>query len=155
MSKSMKRVIAALEAAGLEADILEMANETRTAADAAREAECEIDQIAKSIIFQGMKSGRIFLFITAGGQRVDADKASKLAGEPLGRADASAVRSETGFAIGGVSPVGHLTAPTAFFDRSLLRFDKIYAAAGTPHHIFPIYSQKLLEISHAQLSDFI
>lgn len=151
----MKRVIAALEAAGIEADILEMANETRTAADAAREAECEIDQIAKSIIFQGMQSGRIFLFITAGGQRVDADKASKLAGEPLGRADATAVRSETGFAIGGVSPVGHLTAPTAFFDRSLLRFDKIYAAAGTPHHIFPIDSQKLLEISYAQLSDFI
>lgn len=155
MSKSMKRVIAALEAADVDVDILKMANETRTALDAAREAGCEIDQIAKSIIFQGSDSGRIFLFITAGGQRVDAVKASTLAGEPLGRADAAAVRAETGFAIGGVSPVGHLTALTAFFDKTLLRFDLVYAAAGTPHHIFPINPQKLLEISTSQLSDFI
>ncbi|MBT8460095.1 MAG: YbaK/EbsC family protein, partial [Boseongicola sp.] len=62
---------------------------------------------------------------------------------------------ETGFAIGGVSPIGQLTAPAAYFDETLLRFDVIYAAAGTPHHIFPIISQKLLEISASQLSDFV
>ncbi|SMX22443.1 YbaK/EbsC family protein [Boseongicola aestuarii] len=155
MSKSKKRVVAALEAAGLNADILHMANETRTAADAAREASCEIDQIAKSIIFGGHVTGKIVLFITAGGNQVDAEKASIVAGEPLGRADAAAVRAETGFAIGGVAPVGHLTPPRAFFDPTLLKSDVIYAAAGTPHHIFPISSQKLLEISGAQISDFI
>ena len=155
MSKSMKRVIAALEAVGHEVNIIAMANETRTAADAAREANCELDQIAKSIIFQGRNSGAIYLFITAGGQRVDAEKASRLAGEQLGRADAAAVRAETGFAIGGVSPIGHITAPSAFFDQTLLRFDVVYAAAGTPHHIFSIAPQKLFEISSSQLSDFI
>ena len=155
MSKSMKRVVAALQAAGLTPDVLPMANETRTAADAAREAGCKIDQIAKSIIFRGDITGKTILFITAGGNQIDAEKASIVAGEPLGRADAAVVRSQTGFAIGGVAPVGHLTPPRAFFDPTLLKFDVIYAAAGTPHHIFPISSQKLLEISGAQISDFI
>jgi prolyl-tRNA editing enzyme YbaK/EbsC (Cys-tRNA(Pro) deacylase) len=155
MSKSMKRVVAALQAAGLQADIHHMANETRTAADAAREAGCDIDQIAKSIIFRGEVTGKIVLFITAGGNHVDPDKASEVAGEPLGRADAAAVRSTTGFAIGGVSPVGHLTPPRSFFDPTLLRFDQIYAAAGTPHHIFSISSQDLLKISSSQIADFV
>ena len=155
MSKSMKRVKAALNDAGLDVQILHMANETRTAAAAAQEAGCEIDQIAKSIIFQGEDTGKIVLFITAGGNQVDPQKASVLVGEPLGRADAAAVRAETGFAIGGVSPVGHLVPPYAFFDESLLRFAVVYAAAGTPHHIFPIEPNQLLEISGSQASDFI
>lgn len=77
------------------------------------------------------------------------------ASDALGCADAAAVGAQTGFAVGGVAPVGHLKAPRAFFDLTLLKFDMIYAAAGTPHHIFPISSQKLLEISDAQISDFI
>jgi len=155
MSKSMKRVIAALQSAGLNAEVLHMANETRTAADAAREASCEIDQIAKSIILSSEVSGEIVLFITAGGNQVDITKASEVANEPLGRAKAAAVRAITGFAIGGVSPVGHLTPPRSFFDPTLLKFDQIYAAAGTPHHIFPISPHELLRISSSQVSDFI
>ena len=105
MSKSLKRVKAALADAGVTTQILEMAGETRTAADAAREAGCEIDQIAKSIIFRGEISGEVILFITAGGNQVDPVRANAVAGEPLGRADAGFVRDKTGFAIGGVAPI--------------------------------------------------
>ncbi len=155
MSKSLKRVIAALEAAGQTASITEMSNETRTAEAAAQEAGCSVDQIAKSIIFRGGTSGDAYLFVTAGGNRVDGAKAQALAGEPLGRADANFVRAETGFAIGGVAPIGHLNEPNTFFDLKLLEFDVIYAAAGTPRHIFPIYPRDLLEICNAQLSEFV
>lgn len=154
MSKSLKRVIAALHDAGIEADVMEMPGETRTAEDAAREAGCEIDQIAKSIIFQGEVSGDVILFITAGGNQVDSALASDVAGEPLGRADANVVRKVTGFAIGGVAPIGHLSAPRVFFDARLQDFDVVYAAAGTPRHIFPIDPTKLLIISKASLAQF-
>ena len=101
MSKSLNRIKAALAEAGVACNVLEMDGETRTAADAAREAGCEIDQIAKSIIFRGETTGEAVLFITAGGNQVDPARASALAGEPLGRADAAFVREKTGFAIGG------------------------------------------------------
>lgn len=154
MSKSLKRVIAALEAAGLPADILEMPGETRTATDAAKEAGCDVDQIAKSIIFQGSDSGRVYLFVTAGGNQVDPVKASDVAGEALRRADAGVVRKVTGFAIGGVAPIGHLTPSPVFFDPRLIEFTVIFAAAGTPRHIFPISGQELQRISGAKLSNF-
>ncbi len=155
MSKSLKRVKAALVAAGVNDDVMQMPNETRTAEAAAREAGCEVDQIAKSIVFRGEKSGEAVLFITAGGNRVDGTRAAELAGEPLGRADANFVRASTGFAIGGVAPIGHVNPSRAFFDKRLLDFDLVYAAAGTPQHIFPINPDKLRQISNAQDADFI
>lgn len=154
MSKSLKRVKAALAAAGIETEVMEMPGETRTAADAAREAGCEIDQIAKSIIFRGEESGCVVLFITAGGNRVDAAKASAVAGEPLGRADADFVREKTGFAIGGVAPLGHLTPSHIYFDPRLLDFDLVYAAAGTPRHIFPVSAARLAEVAGGPVVDF-
>lgn len=154
MSRSLKRVIAALEAAGLKPDVLEMPGETRTAAAAAQEAGCEIDQIAKSIIFQGQTSGEVVLFVTAGGNQVNPDLASTLANETLGRADPNVVRKVTGFAIGGVAPIGHLNPSRVFFDPRLLDFAVVFAAAGTPRHIFPVNPQDLLRISEAFLGDF-
>ena len=151
MSKSLARVEAALKDAGLAAEIREM-GDTRTAADAA--AGCEVDQIAKSIIFKGEDSGHVVLFLTAGGNRVDADKATALAGQPLGKADAALIRSETGFAIGGVAPVGHLTEIAAFIDPRLLEFDTVWAAAGTPRHVFAISPADLLRVSGARQADF-
>ena len=109
MSKSLRRVEQALAQAGVRADILEMSEGTRTAQDAARAAGCALDQIAKSIIFQASATGDAVLFITAGGNTVDAARASAVAGEPLGKADAGLIRAQTGFAIGGVAPIGHLT----------------------------------------------
>ena len=154
MSKSLKRVRAALQAAGLATEPLEMGSETRTAAQAAATAGCAIDQIAKSIIFQGADSGRIVLFITAGGRQVDPVRAATLAGEPLARADAAAVRAQTGFAIGGVAPVGHLTPVRAFLDPTLLGFETVWAAAGTPRHIFAAAPADLLRMSGAEVADF-
>lgn len=154
MSKSLKRVRATLENAGITPDIRETAL-ARTAADAATAIGCEIDQIAKSIVLRGETSGTALLFITAGGQQVDLEAAARCAGEPLGKADAALIRAQTGFAIGGVAPVGHLTPPRAWFDKTLLKFDLIWAAAGTPHHVFGMNPEQMLTISGAQPSDFI
>jgi prolyl-tRNA editing enzyme YbaK/EbsC (Cys-tRNA(Pro) deacylase) len=154
MSKSVRRVEAALRAAGIAAQILEMEAETRTAAQAAAAAGCALDQIAKSIVFRGEASGRVVLFLTAGGNRVDPLRASALAGEPLGKADADLVRAETGFVIGGVAPVGHLRPLACHFDPRLLDFPVVWAAAGTPRHIFRIAPQDLLRVTGARAGDF-
>lgn len=154
MSKSLNRVRAALESLGLTSDIREMPGETRTAQQAAEAAGCALDQIAKSIIFRGEVSGTAILFLTAGGNQVDADKASTVAGEALGKADAALIRAQTGFAIGGVAPLGHLTPITAFFDPRLLAFDVVWGAAGTPRHIFPIDPAVLLRVTGAKQADF-
>lgn len=154
MSKSLNRVRAALAGAGVMTEILEMPGSTRTAAEAAAAAGCALDQIAKSVIFRGTASGRAILFLTAGGNRVDAARAAAVAGEPLGKADAVFVRAETGFAIGGVAPVGHLKPPPAFIDPRLLEFSEIWAAAGTPRHMFPVNPHDLRRICAAQDADF-
>jgi prolyl-tRNA editing enzyme YbaK/EbsC (Cys-tRNA(Pro) deacylase) len=137
MSKSLARVRRALEDAGLDADIREV-GQARTAQEAADSVGCEIDQIAKSIIFRAETSGEAVLFLTAGGNKVCAEKASALAGEPLGKADAALIRAQTGFAIGGVAPVGHLSPIRAWIDPRLLEFTAIWAAAGTPRHVFAL-----------------
>jgi prolyl-tRNA editing enzyme YbaK/EbsC (Cys-tRNA(Pro) deacylase) len=154
MSKSLARVKAALLDAGLSSEVLEMAASTRTAQEAADAAGCALDQICKSIIFAGTQSGTIHLFLTAGGNQVDAQKASDLAGETLGRADANAVRETTGFAIGGVAPLGHLSEVARYWDPRLSDFDQIWAAAGTPRHIFSVAPADLLRVTGAAEADF-
>lgn len=154
MSKSLGRVKAALEAAGVAAEVLEMEAETRTAEQAAAAAGCALDQIVKSIIFRGEASGHAVLFLTAGGNRVDPARASAVAGQPLGKADADLIRAETGFAIGGVAPVGHLTRVRAFLDPRLMEFDRVWAAAGTPRHIFAIAPADLHRITGADIAEF-
>lgn len=153
MSRSLKRVRAALEAAGLAAEVTETAL-ARTAADAAAALGVAEDQIAKSIIFQGQSSGEIVLFLTAGGNRVDPDKAAALAGEPLGKADAALVRARTGFAIGGVAPLGHLSPVRAWLDPRLMAFAEVWAAAGTPHHVFAIAPEALMRVTGATPAAF-
>lgn len=153
MSKSLKRVTRALQEAGLRIEPVEVGPAT-TAQMAADLVGCAVDQIAKSIVFAGQASGAALLFVTAGGNRVDAAKAGALAGEGLGKADAGLIRAQTGFAIGGVAPVGHLRPPRAFFDPRLLEFETVWAAAGTPNHVFAIAPRDLLRISGAQEADF-
>lgn len=153
MSKSLARVRAAIEAAGLTSDIREVTN-ARTAQDAADTVGCHLDQIAKSIIFRAETSGQAVLFLTAGGNRVCADKATALAGEPLGKADATLIRAQTGFAIGGVSPLGHLNPIRAWLDPRLLEFDTVWAAAGTPRHLFPLDPHLLPGLTGAHPAEF-
>lgn len=154
MSKSLKRVKAALESHGLVANILEV-GQARTAAEAAASVGCELDQIAKSIIFQAEDTGLPVLFLTAGGNQVDIKKASEVAGTALGKSDAQVIRSHTGFAIGGVAPIGHLSPIRAWMDPRLLDFSEIWGAAGTPRHVFSITPTVLHEISGAKITDFI
>jgi len=153
VSKSLKRVKAALDAAGVDAPIVET-GQARTAQAAADAVGCDVDQIAKSIIFAGAGSGAALLFLTAGGQQVDPARAASVAGEALGKADAALVRAQTGFAIGGVSPIGHLNPIRAFMDPRLLAFATVWAAAGTPHHVFATSPHTLLSLSGATLADF-
>lgn len=153
MSKSLKRVEAALSASGVGHDLREV-GQARTADEAAQAAGCAVDQIVKSILFRGEASGHVVLFLTAGGNRVSAEKASAVAGQPLGKADADLVRAETGFAIGGVSPLAHPQKLRIFWDRRLDDFAQVWAAAGTPRHIFSIAPGDLKRISEAEEADF-
>lgn len=153
MSKSLARVAAALKAAGLDAVPVEAKGEIRTAEAAASDAGVTVDQIVKSILFQGA-SGRLFLFLTAGGNRVDPVKAAALAGETLARAEIEVVRAVSGFAIGGVAPIGHLTPSPTFLDPRLLDFAEVWAAAGTPRHMFRIAPQALVRITGATVAGF-
>lgn len=152
MSKSLARVAKAIEDCGLAADILNP-GPSRTAEDAAKACGCALDQIVKSLVFQG-ESGAIYLFLTAGGNRLDAAKAAALAGEPLLRADADTVRAVTGFAIGGVAPLGHLTPPAIFADPRLRDFGTVFAAAGTPNHVFATEPGALFAACGAREGDF-
>ena len=152
MSRSVARVAEAITASGLDARIIEP-GPSRTAEEAAAACGCELDQIVKSLIFQG-ESGQIYLFLTAGGKRLDAARAAEVAGETLGRADAETVRRETGFAIGGVAPLGHLSAPRIFADPRLADFAQVFAAAGTPRHVFGVEPRALVAACGAEWADF-
>jgi prolyl-tRNA editing enzyme YbaK/EbsC (Cys-tRNA(Pro) deacylase) len=154
MASSLERVEAALAASGVDVRVVEMPGTTRTAQDAAREAGCGVDQIVKSIVFRGEGSGHALLFLTAGGNRVDAVLAAALAGEPVGKADADLIRAETGFAIGGVSPVGHLRPVRTWMDPRIMEFDTVWAAAGTPRHVFAIAPGDLVRITGAVVAPF-
>lgn len=154
MSKSLKRVVKEAEELGLDIDIIQLEIQTKTAQEAADAMDCTVDQILKSIIFLGADSQTCILFMTAGGNRVCTDKASALADEPLLRAEASVIRAQTGFAIGGVSPLGHISDVRKFMDLTLLTFDDIWAAAGTPHSMFSIDPKVLQSATGAIVSDF-
>jgi len=151
---SLARVRADAARRGLPIEPIRLDEGTRTAAEAARACGCAIDQIVKSIVFREAASSRHLLFLTAGGNRVDPAKAAGLAGAPLEKADAASIRAVTGFAIGGVAPLGHLTPIEAWLDRRLLEFTTVWAAAGTPHHVFPVAPAALAAATGASVADF-
>ncbi len=154
MSKSLKRVVAHAADLKLEIKIIQMQTLVKTAQQAADGVACHLDQIAKSIIFFAHKSDVPILFLTAGGNRVCSVKAAQVAGEALSKADARLIRARTGFAIGGVSPIGHLNPIRCFTDPRLLEFETIWAAAGTPNHLFSIATEKLLTATQSVIADF-
>ena len=127
--------------------VLEFEASTRTAADAAAAIGCTVGQIAKSLIFRSMGTGRPVLAIASGSVRVDEARLSELLGESIGRADAEFVREHTGFAIGGVPPIGHRTPPVIFIDETLLEFETIWAAGGTPNAVFRLHPDDLVRLT--------
>ena len=152
-SASVVRVAEDARRRGLDIAPVRLAEGTRTAEDAARACGCALDQIVKSIVFREAGSGRHLLFLTAGGNRVDPAKAAALAGGPLEKADAAGVRAHTGFAIGGVAPLGHLTPIDTWLDPRLLDFPTVWAAAGTPHHVFAAAPAQLAAAAGATIAD--
>jgi prolyl-tRNA editing enzyme YbaK/EbsC (Cys-tRNA(Pro) deacylase) len=153
LSKSIERVRKAAAEAGLEIDVRRMGESTRTAEEAAAQCGVGVAQIVKSLVFRGKGSGRLYLFLVSGANRLDAVKAAAAAGEELDRADPRQVRDETGFAIGGVAPIGH-TAPIATFaDATLERFDIVWAAAGAHDAVFPAEPKALLRAARATVAD--
>ena len=143
LSTSARRVQDELVRLGVACQVVEHAEPTRTAQEAAERAGCSIGQIVKSLIFRGAKSGKPILVLTSGANRVNEKRIAEYAGEPIVRADPDFVRAVTGFAIGGVPPIAHASPMQTYIDRDLLDFDAIWAAAGTPNAIFRLTPEEL------------
>jgi prolyl-tRNA editing enzyme YbaK/EbsC (Cys-tRNA(Pro) deacylase) len=133
---SVLKVRHAAERLGLAIAIREMPQSTRTAEEAAAACGCEVAQIVKSLVFAGKASGRPYLLLVSGKNRVNEKAVAALIGEALTRPDAQRVREWTGFAIGGIPPFGHAIALPVFVDEDLLAFETVWAAAGTPFAVF-------------------
>ena len=137
---------------GPEYQVLEFEAGTRTSQDAAAAIGCAVAEIAKSLIFKSA-GGAPVLVIASGVSRVDENKVRALLGERIGRADADFVRLHSGYAIGGVPPVGHATAPTVLIDQDLQRFPFVWAAAGTPNAVFKIAPADLIRLTQGKVAD--
>ena len=153
MSKSINRVIAAADEAGLPIDVKRMGESTRTAEEAAQQCGCSVDQIVKSLIFTGEESDKLFLFLVSGAQKLDLDKAQQLVSEPLKRADPKRIREETGFAIGGVSPLAQPNSVLRYADQALSGFKTVWAAAGAHDAVFEAEPNALIKAANAKIAD--
>ena len=142
-----------LRTAGIDAQVVEFEQPTRTSAEAAAAIGCSIAEIAKSVVFRGKGSGQAVVVVASGENRVCENKISRLVGEKLGRADADFVRSATGYVIGGVSPLGHANPVKLLLDADLRRFATVWAAAGTPYSVFPLTPDELRDLTDAAWSD--
>lgn len=131
--------------------VIEFAESTRTAQEAADRVGCQLGQIVKSLVFKGQSSNNCILVLTSGSNRVDENKLSQYVGETIGRADPEFVRSMTGFAIGGVPPVGHTTPLETYIDEDLLLYAEVWAAAGTPNAVFQLPSADLVKITSGKI----
>jgi len=148
---SAERVRNALTQLGVHAEVREFGPSTRTSADAAAAIGCQVAQIAKSLVFKAKPSGRAVLVIVSGINRVSEAKLAAALGEGIGKADAAFVRDRTGFAIGGVAPVGHTERPVIFIDEDLFQCAEIWAAAGTPNSVFRLTPAELQRITGARV----
>jgi prolyl-tRNA editing enzyme YbaK/EbsC (Cys-tRNA(Pro) deacylase) len=146
-STSAQKIQEALHSMGYAFKVVEFTESTRTAQDAAECVGCTLGQIVKSIIFKGRTSGKPILVLTSGSNRVDEIVISQYTGEPIIRADAEFVRATTGYAIGGVPPIGHLQKMGTFLDEDLFHYATIWAAAGTPHTVFELTPEALQKMT--------
>jgi len=131
--------------------VIEFTESTRTAQEAADRVGCQLGQIVKSLIFKGKSSNKGILVLTSGSNRVDENKISQYMGESIGRAEPEFVRTTTGFAIGGVPPVGHAQPLQTYIDEDLLQYAEVWAAAGTPNAVFQLPSSDLVKITSGKI----
>ncbi len=159
MSKSLRRVVADARDRGIVIEPVRLDEGTLTAEAAARACGVVVDRIVKSVVLRAADAdvplaAPHFLFLTAGNNRVSLTRASALAGRPLVSGDGASIRAHTGFAIGGVSPFGHVRPILAWLDPHVLDFATVWAAAGTPHHVFEIAPTALVEALAPTVADF-
>ncbi len=152
LKDSARQVKRALETAGFDFQVREFPASTRTSEDAAAAIGCAVAQIAKSLIFRAKETDRPVLVMASGANRVDEKAVGRLLGEKLGRADVDFVRRTTGFAIGGVPPVGYREAPVTFIDADLMDLAEVWAAAGTPNAVFRLMPQDLVALTGGQVA---
>lgn len=148
---SALRVQSALRDGGFQGEIVELPRSTRTAAEAARAVGCAVGQIVKSLVFRTRHTARPLLILASGANRVNERVIADLVGEPIEKADAEFVRARTGFAIGGVPPVGHSEVIETLVDEDLLRFQEIWAAAGTPNTVFRLTPGDLVRLTRGRV----
>lgn len=152
LSQSAQKVQAALESLGLPCQVIELPGSTRTALEAAQAVNCQVGQIVKSLIFMGAETGRPVLVLASGVNRVNEARMTDLIGEPIKKGDADFVRTHTGFAIGGVPPVGLASQILTFIDEDLLAFPIVWAAAGTPHAVFSLNPADLKRMTSGDIT---
>jgi prolyl-tRNA editing enzyme YbaK/EbsC (Cys-tRNA(Pro) deacylase) len=143
LSGSARKVQEALEMRGFSSNVVELPDSTRTAREAAQAIGCRVEQIVKSLVFKGQRTNRPILVVASGTNRVNEQRLSELAAEPIEKADADFVRERTGFVVGGVPPIGHTEHLETFIDADLLRYGELWAAAGTPHAVFQLTPAEL------------
>ncbi|MDD2852049.1 MAG: YbaK/EbsC family protein [Desulfuromonadaceae bacterium] len=146
-SSSVQRVRDALTAAGLNNEVQELPTSTRSAVEAADAVGCNVAQIVKSLILKGVTSCELFLVLTSGGNRISLERIAAMAGEKVAMADAATVREKTGFAIGGVPPLGYLQPLKVYIDQDLMGHGVIWAAAGSPNALFHLAPSDLVRIT--------
>jgi prolyl-tRNA editing enzyme YbaK/EbsC (Cys-tRNA(Pro) deacylase) len=147
LSPTAQKVQDQLTSLGFNCKVIEFQESTRTAQEAAERAGCALGQITKSLIFKGKRTDKPILVLTSGANRVNEQRISEYAGEPIGRADADFVRTVTGFAIGGVPPIGHAHKMETYLDEDFLQYSTIWAAAGTPNAIFELTPDALQKMT--------
>jgi len=152
LEPSAQKVQDVLRSRGFANEVVQLADSARTSAEAAAAVGCDVAQIAKSLVFRARESGRAVLVVASGTNRVDEKKVAALLGEPIGRADPDFVRAETGYAIGGIPPIGHARPIVTFVDEELLKLEKIWAAAGHPHAVFPLTPAELVEMTGGRVA---
>ena len=151
LSPSAQQIQDLLNSLGYDYQVIEHAESTRTAMDAAERAGCEIGQIVKSLIFKGQQSGKPILVLTSGANRVDEMRIRNYAREKIWKADADFVRTVTGYAIGGVPPLGHTEKMETYIDEDFLQYETIWAAAGTPKAIFELKTEDLQKMTGGKI----
>ena len=147
LSPTAHKVQDKLKTLGFSNEVVELQTTTRTAAEAAQTIGCQVEQIAKSIVFQGRETHKPILVIASGPNRVNEKRIEELISEPLAKADANFVRQKTGFVIGGVPPIGHLEKMEIFIDEDLLQYEEIWAAAGSPNAVFKLTPSDLMKMT--------
>ena len=148
LSDTAQKVQNELTALGIAGKVIELPDSTRTAVEAGQAIGCTVAQIVKSLVFKGASSGKPVLIEASGVNRVNERAVSALIGEEIVKADADFVREKTGYAIGGIPPVGHASEMgVVLIDEDLLQYEELWAAAGTPHAVFPLTPHELIRIS--------